>query len=1359
MKRSREDVIMNSQHKRPVISSRVPPSGQVQMVTPSSTQRLTTNDALTYLKAVKDIFQDNRDKYEDFLDIMKDFKAQRVGTTGVILRVKELFKGHRHLILGFNAFLPVGYEITLPVEDEPLPKKKPVEFDEAINFVNRIKTRFQGDDHVYKAFLDILNMYRKDNKSITEVYQEVSVLFWGHADLLVEFTHFLPDTSGDASVHFAQSDRDYILPRDDRGSPMTMARSSLVDKPALSHDVDDQNVDHTDSDQWNWIEKVEKKEDGDQNEWEREDNFNHKRKSARKDDSVTDQVYQGMQELVSSFCEKVKERLQDPNNYEKFSDCVRSYKRKFITSSQFRILVASLLGTHTDLMEECEDFIIYVEKTGSLWNNKTIVRSLKVEDRDACDHDGEGMDKSKDRDIRESDRYDRSIAFNPKDVSGHRMSLHASKDKLMAKSIHELDLTDCESCTLSYRLLPQNYPISLASHRTEIGAKVLNDRWVSVTSGSEDYSFKHMRKNQYEESLFRCEDDRFELDMLLESVNATTKQVEELLDSINVNTSMTDSSFRVEDHLTALNLRCIERLYGDHGLDVMDVLRKNALLSLPVILTRLKQKQEEWARCRSEFNKVWAEIYAKNYHKSLDHRSFYFKQQDTKNLSAKALLAEIKEISEKYQNEGDMLLSIGAGYRQSKQPHMEFKYSDHEIHEDLYQLMKYSCGEFFTSEQHDKIMTIWTTFLEPMLGVPARPHSSDSEDVKHINYVAEDVANIGVEVNASPLGKATSGNCKSVDLLKNGDKNIPTEQPSSSKEQMGNGGDGVNIDGSYHKSDVCMASKNAAMQTDRSIMSVASGSSKQAGVFEQRASAESGINEENTSNRQNGPDVANSDYPIVAMLSEESQDDGSTRPASSSIKVVYEDVKAQNCKEETEGTAKNEREEGELSPTRDLDQNNLAPFGNIGTEAAQTPFISAGSTKRTEEEKCKEDAEETEANADDGDEMSTKGSSDGENLSENVDASESESADGVECSPEEPDEDGEHNENDSKIESDGDVGGAVNAHDTEGLTVFTDRFSQNAKPLTMKIPVGLLGKAKNSEFFYGNDSFYLLFRLHQMLYERMHSAKLHSLSPENKWRIASDANPTNSYARFKDSLHSLLNGSSDNTKFEDDCRAIIGTQSYILFTVDKLIHKLVKQTIATEEMENKLLHLCAYERSRDPEKVSDAIYHENACFLIPEDNLYRIECLASPRRLTIQLMKNENDKLEVNAVSMDPSFVAYLNDVLLSVPPDRKEKPGVFLKRNKRKCTIGDEICDVQKSMEELVIYNGLESKVVCSTLKAAYVLDTEDFLYRTGKRRKISNQNGSCTDAVNGASNGVSNGASNGYSHRVNRLRKLMFS
>ena len=38
--------------------------------------------------------------------------------------------------------------------------------------------------------------------------------------------------------------------------------------------------------------------------------------------------------------------------------------------------------------------------------------------------------------------------------------------------------------------------------------------------------------------------------MLLESVNVTTKRVEELLDKINDNTIKTDSPIRIEDHFT-----------------------------------------------------------------------------------------------------------------------------------------------------------------------------------------------------------------------------------------------------------------------------------------------------------------------------------------------------------------------------------------------------------------------------------------------------------------------------------------------------------------------------------------------------------------------------------------------------------------------------------------------------------------------------------------------------------------------------------------------------------------------------------------------------------------------------------------
>nr|GEW24061.1 paired amphipathic helix protein Sin3-like 1 isoform X1 [Tanacetum cinerariifolium] len=45
------------------------------------------------------------------------------------------------------------------------------------------------------------------------------------------------------------------------------------------------------------------------------------------------------------------------------------------------------------------------------------------------------------------------------------------KEKYWAKSIQELDLSDCQRCTPSYRLLPDDYPIPSVSQRLELGTQ------------------------------------------------------------------------------------------------------------------------------------------------------------------------------------------------------------------------------------------------------------------------------------------------------------------------------------------------------------------------------------------------------------------------------------------------------------------------------------------------------------------------------------------------------------------------------------------------------------------------------------------------------------------------------------------------------------------------------------------------------------------------------------------------------------------------------------------------------------------------------------------------------------------------
>jgi paired amphipathic helix protein Sin3a len=42
-------------------------------------------------------------------------------------------------------------------------------------------------------------------------------------------------------------------------------------------------------------------------------------------------------------------------------------------------------------------------------------------------------------------------------------------------------------------------------------------------------------------------------------------------------------------------------------------------------------------------------------------------------------------------------------------------------------------------------------------------------------------------------------------------------------------------------------------------------------------------------------------------------------------------------------------------------------------------------------------------------------------------------------------------------------------------------------------------------------------------------------------------------------------------------------------------------------MDNKLLQLYAYEKSRKPGKFVDIVYHENARVLLHDENIYRIE--------------------------------------------------------------------------------------------------------------------------------------------------------
>ena len=72
---------------------------------------------------------------------------------------------------------------------------------------------------------------------------------------------------------------------------------------------------------------------------------------------------------------------------------------------------------------------------------------MKVENRDRDrERERDDMDKERDRENKERDR----------NAAIHKMSLFSSKNKYISKSIQELDLSNSEQCTPSYRLLPKD---------------------------------------------------------------------------------------------------------------------------------------------------------------------------------------------------------------------------------------------------------------------------------------------------------------------------------------------------------------------------------------------------------------------------------------------------------------------------------------------------------------------------------------------------------------------------------------------------------------------------------------------------------------------------------------------------------------------------------------------------------------------------------------------------------------------------------------------------------------------------------------------------------------------------------------
>ncbi|XP_011605729.2 SIN3 transcription regulator family member Aa [Takifugu rubripes] len=721
-------------------------------------QRLKVEDALSYLDQVKLQFGNQPQVYNDFLDIMKEFKSQSIDTPGVISRVSQLFKGHPDLIMGFNTFLPPGYKIEVQTNDlvnvttpgqihhitphgisvqnipitgaapqhpaqlppaptttapplltQPTPAKmtkplqpqaltpsgqsnpsipaytsprsppmqlnqplsgtptgppiqnnQPVEFNHAINYVNKIKNRFQGQPDIYKAFLEILHTYQKEQRNAKEaggnytpalteqeVYAQVARLFKNQEDLLSEFGQFLPDANNSVLLNKTTAEKAESV-RNDHGGTAKKLQLNNKQRPSQNGC---QIRRHPSQGGPTPVKK--------------------KPKLLNLKDSSAAEVSKHGVGTESLFFEKVRKALRSTEAYDNFLRCLVIFNQEVVSRAELVQLVLPFLGKFPELFNWFKNFLGYREMS--------------------------------------------HIETYPKERATEGIAM-------------EIDYASCKRLGSSYRALPKSYQQPKCTGRTPLCKGVLNDTWVSFPSWSEDSTFVSSKKTQYEEHIYRCEDERFELDVVLETNLAAIRALETVQRKLSRMSAEEQAKLRLDSTLggssEVIHRKAIQRIYGDKAPDIIDGLKKNPAVSVPIVLKRLKTKEEEWREAQRGFNKIWREQNEKYYLKSLDHQGINFKQNDTKVLRSKSLLNEIESIyDERQEQASEENASPLSG------PHLTLPYEDSQILEDAAALIIHHVKRQTGIQKDDKykIKQIIYHFIPDML-FSQRGELSDVEE-------------------------------------------------------------------------------------------------------------------------------------------------------------------------------------------------------------------------------------------------------------------------------------------------------------------------------------------------------------------------------------------------------------------------------------------------------------------------------------------------------------------------------------------------------------------------------------------------------------------------------------------------------
>ena len=157
-----------------------------------------------------------------------------------------------------------------------------------------------------------------------------------------------------------------------------------------------------------------------------------------------------------------------------------------------------------------------------------------------------------------------------------------------------LDYGACSQYGKSYRSIPRSFIPPMCSGRTQLCKDVLNDHCVLFPTFTDESSSVTTKKSVFEEHMFKIEDERFELDIVMEVNLSAIRALENVLAHINTLTGEQLNNFQLDDQLggesSFTQRQAVQRIYGERASEIIDGLKKNPRVAVPIVLKRSRIK-------------------------------------------------------------------------------------------------------------------------------------------------------------------------------------------------------------------------------------------------------------------------------------------------------------------------------------------------------------------------------------------------------------------------------------------------------------------------------------------------------------------------------------------------------------------------------------------------------------------------------------------------------------------------------------------------------------------------------------------------------------------------------------------------